>query len=161
MITPCVVGVLHLHLGRDGVCYALHVDEGVLHHARHAGIDCQRLAPAHQVGTSGDRRVEALGASIVDRQHVVADRLLHEDRLQLLQLLRMLLGQVVRLAEVLDRRCRAPTRRPSARVFSRSYPTGSNAGCRPSSRHGRCRDCRTFRSTASSGDPAALALSAE
>ena len=67
----------------------------------HAGIDGERLAPAQQVGPSGDGRVEALGAAIVDRQHVVALGLLQEDRLELLELLGILRGEVVRLAEVL------------------------------------------------------------
>ena len=101
MMTPLVVVVLQLDLGGDGVVDAFHVDEGVLHHADHAGIDGERLAPAEQVGPSGDGGVEALGAAIVDRQHVVALGLLQEDRLELLELLGILRGEVVRLAEVL------------------------------------------------------------
>ena len=101
MITPLVLSSVQLDLGGDGVVHALHVDEGVLHHAGHAGIDRERLAPAQQVGPAGDGRVEALGAAVVDRQHVVALGLLQEDRLQLLELLGILRGEVVRLAEVL------------------------------------------------------------
>ena len=55
--------------------HAFDVDERVFHHADHAGVDRQRLAAADQVGPAGDRRVEALGAAVVDREDVIAHRL--------------------------------------------------------------------------------------
>ena len=46
-------------------------------------------------------RVEALDRSVVDRQHMVDDRLLEEELLHRLELLRVLRGDVMRKAEVL------------------------------------------------------------
>ena len=81
--------------------HALHVDESVLHDAGHAVIDRHRRASAEQVRAAGDPGVEALGAAVVDGQHEIALGLLQEECLQLLQLLRVLRGQVVGLTEVL------------------------------------------------------------
>ena len=57
------------------------------------------LAP-HQRRTSGQVRVEAFHATVVERQHVVLRRLEEELALQVGQLVRVLGGQVVRLGPV-------------------------------------------------------------
>ena len=69
-------------------------------HPDHALIDRQRGAACHQVGPPGQGGVDPLEAAVVDGQHVVLDRFLHEEGLHLLELLRVLGGQVVRQAEV-------------------------------------------------------------
>ena len=91
----------YLHLGGELQRGVLHVDEGVLRHALGTGIEHELGATVHQVGSSGDHRVEALNGTVVDRQHIVLHGLLHEFLLQLLQLGGLLGGKVVGLAEVL------------------------------------------------------------
>ena len=93
--------ILQLDLGLDRVMTTLHIDEGVLHHSGHAGINGERLASAEQIRTPGDLRVEALGTAVINRKDMVANALLFKDGLELLELVRILVREVVRLAEVL------------------------------------------------------------
>ena len=87
------------HLRRDGVRLVLDVDGGVLAEPRHPAE--QELGRATDQGRSPrDVRVEALDAPIVEREDVVLACLLHEERLQLLELLGQLGREIVRLAPV-------------------------------------------------------------
>ena len=108
-MTPFAPFARHFDLGGDRVRPALDVDEGVLGDAGHAFVQGERLAVADQVRPARDRGVEPLRAAVVQREDVVLDRFLGEQVLQLLELLRVLRGEVVRLAEVLGDVDRAPS----------------------------------------------------
>jgi hypothetical protein len=43
----------------------LHVNERVLHHARHLGINSQRRAVPHEARPSSDRGIESLRSAVV------------------------------------------------------------------------------------------------
>ena len=63
-------------------------------------VDRQRGAAGHQVGPPDQGGIQALQGPVIEGQHGVLDRFLQEEVLQLLELLRVLRGQVVRQAEV-------------------------------------------------------------
>ena len=65
----------------------------------HAGVEHLRVA-ADQLRTTRDLGIEPLRLAVVDRQHVVPDRLDQEQALQLVQFLGHLLRQVVGLRPV-------------------------------------------------------------
>ena len=83
-------------LGGDRVRLVLDVEDDVLREAAHAGVEHLRVA-ADQLRTTGDLGIEPLHLAVVDRQHVVPDRLDQPQPLQLVQFLRHLLRQVVGL----------------------------------------------------------------
>ena len=90
----------HLDLGGHRVGLVLDVDHRVLRQAAHAAEEELRI-PLDQHRPAGEIRVQPFGDIVVQRQHVVAGRLDQPQALQLVQLLRHLLRQVVRLAPVL------------------------------------------------------------
>ena len=137
-------------IGGDRQRAVLDVDEHVLRHALHAGVQRERRAVAHQVGPSGQFRVDAFDDAVVDGQHAVLHGLLHEQVLQLLQLRRVLGGEVVDQAEVVYARRRVPTCRRGA-PGAASSPTAPGGAFPRTSRRRRWRDCRRSRSTASCG----------
>ena len=67
----------------------------------HAGINRQRRAVAHYIGALGERWVESLIGAVVERQHVVLDRLFQECGLHLLQLVGVFLGKINRAIEII------------------------------------------------------------
>ena len=69
--------------------------------SRHAGVEGELGAAEHDVGSSGDARVETFGGAVVEREHVVLHRFGVEQLLQELELLGVLRGHVVGEAEVL------------------------------------------------------------
>ena len=73
-MTPFAAALGDFDVGGDRVRGVLEVDEGVFVDA-HARIEGQRRAPAHQLRPSGELGVEAFDAAVVDRQHVIGDRL--------------------------------------------------------------------------------------
>ena len=86
--------------GGDGVRFVLEVEDAVLRKTAHTREEELGLAPDEH-RPPREIRVEPLGTPIIDREHVVARRLDQPEALQLVQLLRHLLRQVVRLAPVL------------------------------------------------------------
>ena len=80
----------------------LHVDKRVFHDPRLSGIQHPRFAITDQLRPTGDGRIEALMDAIIQRQHVVLDRFLHEEILKVLELVRVPSSYVVGLAEVLS-----------------------------------------------------------
>ena len=70
------------------------------------GVD-ELGASAREAGTDG--RVHPLRTAVVQGQHVVLGRLGIEQQLEVMQLVRILVRKVVGLAEIIVRRCRAPT----------------------------------------------------
>ena len=89
-------------LGGHRMGLVLDVDDRVLRQLFHAAE--QDLAgPLDQYGPARGVRVQPLCKVVVQRQHVVAHRLDEPEPLQLVQLLRHLLGEVVRLGPVLAR----------------------------------------------------------
>ena len=138
-----------LELGGDRGAPVLDVDEGVLLHPDHARVERQRRPASHVLGTPGERGVESLLGAIVERQHVVLDRLRHEGRLQLLELVGMLAPRRRWNSCSLPPCCTGPTCRRRKRSCAVSAPTTLCAGSRRTSRPCRCRGCRRSRSTAS------------
>ena len=90
----------HHDLGGDRVRLVLEVQDAVLRQAPHAAEQQLGLA-LDQDRPAGGVRIDLLHHPVVERQHLVARRLDQPQPLQLVQLLRVLLGQVVRLAPVL------------------------------------------------------------
>ena len=83
----------------DRVRLVLDVEDDVLRQADHAGVEHLRVA-ADQLRTTCDLGIEPLQLSVVERQHVVPDRLDQPKALQLAQLLGLLLRQIVGLSRV-------------------------------------------------------------
>ena len=92
----------HHDLGGDGVRLVLEVQHAVLRQASHAAEEQLGLA-LDQHRPAGGVRVHLLDHPVVERQHLVARRLDQPEALQLVELLRHLLGQILRLAPVLGR----------------------------------------------------------
>ena len=91
----------HHDLGRDGVRLVLDAQDAVLRQASHAAEQNLGLS-FDQHRAAGQVRVDSLEQPVVDRQHVVARRFDEPEALQLVELLRHLLGEVLRLAPVLS-----------------------------------------------------------
>ena len=92
----------HHDFGGDGVRLVLEVEDAVFRQASHAadeelGLTLDEHRPA------GEVRVELLQQPVVQGQHLVARRLDQPLPLQLVELLRHLLGEIVRLGPVLVR----------------------------------------------------------
>ena len=103
-----------------------------------------------QGGSSGDVGDEALDLPVVEREHVVLDRLDQPEALQLMQFLRVLLRRGPWTASSRCCRRRAPRRRRRRRAAPhRSSPTACGAWSPRSSPCGKCLCCRTSRSTGS------------
>jgi hypothetical protein len=92
----------HDDLRGDRVGLVLGVDDAVFAEASHATEEQLRLS-LHELRAADELRVEALDATIVQREHVVLAGLLEPELLQLAQLLRHLGGEIVRLAPVRSR----------------------------------------------------------
>ena len=90
----------HHDLGGDGVRLVLDVEDAVLRQAAHAAEQQLGLA-LDQDRPAGRVRVHLLHHPVIQRQHLVARRLDQPEALQLVELLRILLGQVLGLAPVL------------------------------------------------------------
>ena len=90
----------HFEIGGDRERLVLDVDDAVLGQTAHAGEQQLRVA-LDQLGPAGQIGVDALDLPVVERQHVVLDRFDQPQPLQLVQLLRHLLRQVVGLRPVL------------------------------------------------------------
>ena len=90
----------HLNLGGHRVRLVLDADDRVLRQSPHAAEE-ELGVPTDQHRPPGQIRVQPFGAPVIERQHVVAGRLDQPQALQLVELLRHLLRQVVRLAPVL------------------------------------------------------------
>ena len=98
--------------------------------AVHAGVEHLRVA-VDQFRTTRDLGIEPLRLAVVDRQHVVADRLDQQQPLQLVQLLGHLLRQVVglrpvvgavQLPHVVVERGKLPGHDPRGAVFRAGSP---------------------------------------
>jgi hypothetical protein len=94
------VTVVQFHRRSDRVMTVLRVDEGVLHQSYHPGVHSQRCAGAHKIRPSSERRIEPLNPAVVDGQHVIADRLFHEEGLHFFQLGRVFRRKIVGFAEI-------------------------------------------------------------
>ena len=92
----------NLDLGREGERLVLRHHDRVLGEPAHAAEEDLPVA-AHQLRPAGEVGVEALDATVVEREDVVLPRLEDEQRLQLRELLRLLGGKVVRLRPVVRR----------------------------------------------------------
>ncbi len=115
------------YLGGDRERPVLDVDDADLRQTLHPREEQLRGA-LDEYWAPGQLREDALDATVVQRQHVVPDRLDQQQALQFVQLVRHLPGEVARLAPVLASRRRAPRRRRRTR-----------AACPPISSHGvRC-----------------------
>ena len=87
------------HLGGDGVRLVLEVEHAVLLQPDHA-VEERLCVAADQLRTPGHVGVDPFHHPVVERQHVEAGGLDHEQVLQLTQLVGHLRGQVVGLGPV-------------------------------------------------------------
>ena len=113
----------HLDLGGDGVRLVLDAQDAVLRQAPHAaeedlGLALDQYRPAGGVG------IHLLHHPVVDRQHLVARRLDQPQPLQIVELFRHLLGEILRLAPVLGRVVELPDIVVEGRGFRRSRSPG-------------------------------------
>ncbi len=105
------LAVTHRDLCGNRVRFVLDIENRVLVHVTHAGVQRLRGASNEQVRPAGEIRVKALGLAIVERQHVVFCGFDQEELLQLLQLLRVLLREVACLRPVVWSACARSIRR--------------------------------------------------
>ena len=99
MITPSAPLGGHLQLGRDRERLVLDVDDAVLRQPAHAA-EQQLCVALDQGGPPGDVGYEAFDLPVIERKHVVLDRLDQPKPLQFMQFLRILLRQVLGLRPV-------------------------------------------------------------
>ncbi len=114
-MTPLRITLGDFNLGSYGVRGVLEVNERVLVDA-HTGIEGQRRASRHQVGTASCFGVKTLDRAVVDRQHVVERRLFEEEVLHRLQLFGIGRCEVMRKAEICARVIKLPFIRRQRRV---------------------------------------------